>query len=188
MAPRSRSAASMLDDPDVDPDAFHRGYSKEERQRRRLAEKEKERGIRDKLGSIGGGIGADYMRKQSSTFSQQNSSSQPEAPPPPDAASLGLLAAKGKSTSIHLSPIKRKRKDNGSFSSNVEVGAARGWGEGLSKDLAKMREGVSLTGLQPVKKKTRFVTAKGIREAGRESLGGPDLDAGNDDDDDLDII
>jgi minichromosome maintenance protein 10 len=47
--------------------------------------------------------------------------------------------------------------------------------------------------LQPVKKKTRFVTEKGIREAGRESFGGEvakavanDLD--DDSDDDLDIV
>ena len=46
---------------------------------------------------------------------------------------------------------------------------------------------------QPVRKKTRFVTEKGIREAGRESLGGEvakiaatHLD--DDDDDDLDIV
>ena len=54
-----------------------------------------------------------------------------------------------------------------------------------------MKNGESL---QPVKKKTRFVTEKGIREAGRESFGGEvakavanDLDE-DDDDDDLDIV
>ena len=61
------------------------------------------------------------------------------------------------------------------------------------KDLNRMREGQRL---EPVKKKTRFVTSKGIREAGRESFGGEviggqkmvELDDDDDDDDDLDII
>jgi minichromosome maintenance protein 10 len=62
-----------------------------------------------------------------------------------------------------------------------------------------MKDGESL---QPVKKKTRFVTAKGIREAGRESFGGDLPSAGDvgaakgrnamieddDDSDDLDIV
>ena len=42
-------------------------------------------------------------------------------------------------------------------------------------------------------KKTRFITAKGIKEAGRDSLGGPTetmlkTNNNDDDDDDLDII
>jgi minichromosome maintenance protein 10 len=64
-----------------------------------------------------------------------------------------------------------------------------GWGSNLTKELGRMKNGENL---QPVKKKTRFVTEKGIREAGRESFGGEvakaaahDLD---DDDDDLDIV
>jgi minichromosome maintenance protein 10 len=65
-----------------------------------------------------------------------------------------------------------------------------GWGSNLTKELGRMKNGENL---QPVKKKTRFVTEKGIREAGRESFGGEvakavanDLD--DDDDDDLDIV
>lgn len=59
-----------------------------------------------------------------------------------------------------------------------------------------MRDGESF---QPVRKKTRFVTAKGIREAGRESFGGDAVistavttnvvnNNDDDDDDDLDIV
>lgn len=53
-----------------------------------------------------------------------------------------------------------------------------------------MKDGESL---QPVKKKTRFITEKGIREAGRESIGGEAAKAAindlvDDDSDDLEII
>jgi minichromosome maintenance protein 10 len=51
-----------------------------------------------------------------------------------------------------------------------------------------MKNGESL---QPVRKKTRFVTEKGIREAGRESFGGQMANTAaslDDDDDDLDIV
>ena len=73
-----------------------------------------------------------------------------------------------------------------------------GWGSDLTKQLGKMKNGenVSKEGQPPVKKKTRFVTEKGIREAGRESFGGEvvgktPLGGGNDSndsDDDLDIV
>lgn len=74
---------------------------------------------------------------------------------------------------------------------------ALGWGTSLSTKLARMKDGEKLDGstshgeniqrafarveaakertssTSPVRKKTRFVTEKGIREAGRESLGEP---------------
>ncbi|KAJ3945387.1 uncharacterized protein N0V96_005419 [Colletotrichum fioriniae] len=64
-----------------------------------------------------------------------------------------------------------------------------GWGGNLKDKLAKMKEGEKLNSDKPpVRKKTRFVTEKGIREAGRESLG-MDLPQAvsfeDDDDDDL---
>ncbi|KAI1166155.1 hypothetical protein F5B18DRAFT_607505 [Nemania serpens] len=72
---------------------------------------------------------------------------------------------------------------------------ALGWGGGLKDKLARMKEGENLRGTlgdgnastketetpsgadkdrnrSPARKKTRFITEKGIREAGRESLGG----------------
>ena len=177
-----RSTANMLDDVDFDPDAFHRGSSKEERITRRILAQEKERELAKKLGDTGGGLGADYMRKKNSNSSHpdpRDSGSQ-VAEPPPDAAALGLLSSKGKD--IQLSPIKRKRANTASSS------AAMGWGGNLSKELGRMKNGESL---QPVKKRTRFVTEKGIREAGRESFGGEAVKAAVielDDDDDLDIV
>ncbi|GAB1315930.1 hypothetical protein MFIFM68171_06140 [Madurella fahalii] len=102
--------------------------------------------------------------------------------------------------------------------------AALGWGSVLKDKLGRMKEGERLDGRRvinmntgigaavsaaasngavaargdksPVRKKTRFVTDKGIREAGRDSLGEP-LSAGiqsrrqvvlDDDDDDDDLI
>ncbi|ORY62653.1 uncharacterized protein BCR38DRAFT_475958 [Pseudomassariella vexata] len=86
-----------------------------------------------------------------------------------------------------------------------------GWGNPLKDKLTRMKEGEKLDGSaapstmqtsfrdktkdkveQPARKKTRFVTAKGIREAGRESLGG-ELCKGDrmvdlDDDDELVIL
>ncbi|KAG0649784.1 DNA replication licensing factor mcm10 [Hyphodiscus hymeniophilus] len=183
-----RSAASLLDDADYDPDAFHRGSTKEERMNRRVLEKEKERELERKLAGMGSGAGADYARKRvtSPSSSQQVdlSGSNQDAEPPPDAAALGLLD--GKASDVQLSPIKRKRAHT-TLSS-----AAVGWGGNLSKELGRMKDGESL---QPIKKKTRFVTERGIREAGRESIGGDAVKAAastllnddNDDDDDLEI-
>ncbi|KAI1118350.1 hypothetical protein F5Y14DRAFT_400109 [Nemania sp. NC0429] len=77
--------------------------------------------------------------------------------------------------------------------------AGLGWGGGLKDKLTRMKEGERLRGTlrdanpketevpsgadkdrnrSPARKKTRFVTEKGIREAGRESLGG-ELAAGD---------
>jgi minichromosome maintenance protein 10 len=176
-----RSTVGMLDDVDFDPDAFHRGSTKEERMTRQLLAKEKETDLKKKLYQMGNGLGADYMRG-SSDFDPRSSNFENDAPPPPDATSLGLRSTKA--NDVALSPIKRKRINT------VSSSAAIGWGGNLTKELGRMKNGESM---QPVKKKTRFVTEKGIREAGRESFGGEvakavidDLD--EDDDDDLDIV
>jgi len=179
-----RSTASMLDDVDYDADAFHRG-SKEERITKQILAKEKERELAKKLGGgMGTGLGADYMRKKTAQVDPtSNNSSEMHAEPPPDAAALGLL--NGKAMDMQLGPIKRKRTNT------VSSSAAVGWGGNLTKELGRMKNGESL---QPIQKKTRFVTEKGIREAGRESFGGDavkvsvnDFDD-DDDDDDLDIV
>lgn len=180
------SAANLLDEVDVDPDAFHRGMSKEERLRRQLAATEKEKNIARRLAKVGGGIGADYMRMQDRSNHVSSDTIDEPTAPPPDANALGLLGTKGRE--LHLSPIKRKRPGTNTPTAST----AMGWGSDLTKELGRMKDGERL---QPVKKKTRFVTAKGIREAGRESFG-PDMaiqapavdNNDDDDDDDLDII
>ncbi|CZR60996.1 related to replication protein CDC23 [Phialocephala subalpina] len=178
-----KSAANLLDDVDYDPDAFHRGSTKEERMTRRILAQEKERDLAKKLGAMGGGLGADYMRRKDPSSHPDPSSSLASSDTiASDAASLGLLG--GKAEDVALSPIKRKRTNTMSGTS------AMGWGSDLTTKLGKMKDGENL---QPVKKKTRFVTEKGIREAGRESFGGEAVraavdDLDDDDDDDLDIV
>ncbi|TGO26322.1 hypothetical protein BPAE_0062g00440 [Botrytis paeoniae] len=136
-----RSAVSLLDDVDFDPDAFHRGSTKEDRMTKQLLAQEKERELGRKLGMMGGGLGADYMKRRNPVqLNPQNTRNGERELSPPDARKLGLIGTK---PSVRLSPINKRKRVN-------TIGG--------------------------VKKKTRFVTAKGIREAGRESLGGPELD------------
>lgn len=97
---------------------------------------------------------------------------------------------------------KRPESSQSGASSTLTTGGdlvagrlALGWGTSLSTKLARMKDGEKLDGstsqgqdiakafarveaakertTSPVRKKTRFVTEKGIREAGRESLGEP---------------
>ena len=158
---------------------------KAQRMRQRLAEKEKERELQKQLANLGGGLGAEYMRLGSGSQQSQRQESEPDLwqlEPRPDAKELGLLG--GKASDMSLGPAKRKRTGTDSTTSSAAVG----WGGQLTKELGRMKDGEKL---QPVKKKTRFVTAKGIREAGRESFGGDAakvLFDNDDDDDDLEII
>ncbi|PQE06479.1 hypothetical protein CJF32_00002373 [Rutstroemia sp. NJR-2017a WRK4] len=213
-----RSAVNLLDDVDFDPDAFHRGSSKEERLTKQLLAQEKERELGRKLGMMGGGLGADYMKRRNQTLpnTQQTEGNRSREPtPPPDSRTLGLS---GRGTNVQLSPIHKRKRANtvsSSFSSTDSAptvarptkssmrnpSAGLGWGNNLSKELTNMREGRTLMRQRetkemapPVKKKTRFVTDKGIREAGRESIGGELVEKmigganDNDDDDDLWIV
>ncbi|KAI9844743.1 MAG: hypothetical protein M1837_005276 [Sclerophora amabilis] len=183
-----RSTAALLDDDDVDPDIFHRGSTKEERLRRRLAEQEREREIGRKLGEIGNGMGGAYLKAAQAEVSgtrQIGPDGATNEADPVDAQSLGLTG--GEAASVRLSPMKRKR---GQASSSSAPGM--GWGSAYMKGLPK--SGVQAKEKatdQPAKKKTRFITANGIREAGRESFGMPSSLVGagaGDDDDDLDIV
>ncbi|OTA54181.1 hypothetical protein K449DRAFT_339032 [Hypoxylon sp. EC38] len=107
-----------------------------------------------------------------------------EEKPDLDAKSLGLVRPKGQEPRMHLSPVKRKRSENSSLTSTFTSTSATasshtrnskpalGWGGNLKDKLARMKEGERLRSMRsPARKKTRFVTPKGIREAGRESLG-----------------
>ncbi len=160
-----RTAADLLDDEDVNPDAFHRGTSKAERLRRQLAQREKERDIARKLGETGNGIGQEYLRLANSGPSGPSDGLGASgggdglSSAPTDAGSLGLLG--NKAESVSLSPMKRKRSMGG---------------VGVGDDSVKMA------------KKTRFVTARGIREAGRESIGIVAGGIAEDGDDGLDIV
>ncbi|KAI9644693.1 hypothetical protein NHQ30_006719 [Ciborinia camelliae] len=137
-----RSAVNLLDDVDFDPDAFHRGSTKEDRMTRQLLAQEKERELGRKLGMMGGGLGADYMKRRNPVQPnpQDIKNNMDREPSPPDAKKLGLIGTK---PSIRLSPINKRKRAN------------------------------AIGGL---KKKTRFVTAKGIREAGSDSFIDVELD------------
>lgn len=182
-ATKSMSAAALID-------GVADRKEREEALKRRLIAKEKEAKIMQALSKSGSGTGQEYMRKAgrmagtvSSTASSASLSQQQQSQstiveddkPPPDARSLGLLLPRGDaSRSIHLSPIKRKRADSSQSSRSGGTVSALGWGGSLKDKLARMKEGEKLVreeAASPMKKKTRFVTSKGIREAGRESLG-----------------
>lgn len=146
------SAAQLLDA----EGGIERGGSKEERVRKRLAEREKESEIAKKLGEGGNGAGSEYLRLRIGGEASAKDA-DPQAADPVDALSLGLLGNKARN--VKLSPIKKKRK-------------------------------VSAPSVDGSRKKTRFVTDRGIKEAGRESVGGDIAmeDAGNDDDDGLEVV
>ncbi|RFU77104.1 minichromosome maintenance 10 [Trichoderma arundinaceum] len=185
---RGHTAADLIDGKDRDPSDRK---DKAEFLRRSMEAKEKEREMMKKLGQIGNAAGREYMQRSGSQASaglapSSMSSSQQlfNAADPftdPGRPDLGLL---DKARDIHLSPVKRKRTGSSqtgrltrsnSINSNSTTQsrpAGFGWGGALKEKLSSMKDGEKLKPEQPpLRKKTRFVTEKGIREAGRESLG-----------------
>ncbi|KAI9841576.1 MAG: hypothetical protein M1838_003507 [Thelocarpon superellum] len=129
------SAARLLDDVDIDPDAFHRGTSKEERLRRRLAERERERDIARRLGETGHGAGSTYLGAPFAGGSSTNPSSTSgtdQAPNP-----LILSPSKHNAASVRLSPIRssRKRRREGARDDDEAVG----WGGAFRRGLPNQR-------------------------------------------------
>ncbi|UNI18239.1 hypothetical protein JDV02_004518 [Purpureocillium takamizusanense] len=214
-ASRSFSAADLIDGKDRAP-ADRK--EKAEFLKRNLEAKEKEREMMKQLGKVGNAAGREYMQRagekkagnaapSSSSRAALAASETAGELPKLDAASLGLHS---KDRAIHLSPIKRKRPESSQAGSTAgsargsgaaAAGGGFGWGSNLRDKLSSMKDGQKLHtqksgSKSPVRKKTRFVTEKGIREAGRESLG---LDAASadlaarqlsldDDDDDDELI
>lgn len=195
-ASRSFSAADLIDGKDRAP-----ADSKEKKEflKRSLEAKEKEREMMKTLGRIGNAAGKEYMQhggQKNGNDPAPGTSSQANADEASklDPLSLGLHS---KDRMIHLSPIKRKRLQSSQASSTVSSAksSAYGWGGSLKNKLSSMKDGEKLhkgaKSKSPVRKKTRFVTEKGIREAGRESLG---MDMSqrqvslDDDDDELVIV
>ena len=161
-----RSAASLLD---AEGGAEARGGSREERIRKRLAERAREKEIARKLGEGGNGIGSDYLRlkaekpKRAGSLGEAKSGNDAVAETW-DAKTLGLLG--NRAVDVQLSPVRRGEKRK----------AATGDGGGMEP---------------PRSKKTRFVTDQGIKIAGRESLGAAVCEVARDgdgDEDDLDIV
>ncbi|KAI1429891.1 hypothetical protein F5Y12DRAFT_343183 [Xylaria sp. FL1777] len=105
---------------------------------------------------------------------------------------IHLSPVKRKRVESSLSSRSSSRLGSTANSSSASGAAALGWGGSLKDKLARMKEGQKLHATNgaandsgngtlsgtdkgrhqsPARKKTRFVTEKGIREAGRESLG-----------------
>jgi minichromosome maintenance protein 10 len=185
---RGHTASDLIDGKDRDPSDRK---DKAEFLRRNMEAKEKEREMMKKLGQLGNSAGREYMQRSGSrgdaslapggmSSSQQifNAADPFTEPGRPD---IGLL---DKARDIHLSPVKRKRtgssqtgsltRSNSSNSNSTTYSkpSGFGWGGALKDKLSSMKEGEKLKPEQPpLRKKTRFVTEKGIREAGRESFG-----------------
>jgi minichromosome maintenance protein 10 len=205
----NRSTAALLDDDDVDPDAFHRGTSRQERLRRRIVERDREREIARKLGENGGGMGSEYLRAR--TADGKNAGDATNGAPTSTSERDVQAITGGRAEDIRLSPIKRKRDAGQASGSASATSTGAGWnlknvGSMLRKEATAVATTPSLrsahdTIKEPVRKRTRFVTEKGIREAGRESFGGAVAVVGDEvmrdavgedgddgDDDDLDIV
>ena len=163
-----RGAASLLDDDSLGA----RGMNREELTRRRLAEREREKEVARKLGEGGHGLGGEYLRLRSDNGPNRDFQEKEggfAAQDGVDAGSLGLLGNRARE--VKLSPLKKKRRN--------EEGVVGGNGTGTEMGTGR--------------KKTRFVTPNGIREAGRESFGAEDGIVGKtveeeDDEDDLNIV
>jgi minichromosome maintenance protein 10 len=199
IAPRPGGATTLID---RDEQSWERGASREERFRKQLADKEKERELAKKLGQMGeGSTGGDYLKlkgsdtpnlpARGSMFPGSSSMLRPELSKETDFRSL----LNRKADDVSLASSKRKRIASGksSASNNNPIG----WGIANKRGLLSPTKDTTsaLRGARepsPAKKKARLLLPdKGIREPGRESLGGLDVGliaAMDEDDDDLEVI
>ncbi|GAD99123.1 DNA replication protein, putative [Paecilomyces variotii No. 5] len=174
---RGQSAASLIDadDPFLAAGMAGRGKdNKAERLRRRLVEQQNERNIK-KLVTSGAatGIGGEYLRARVSE-NRPSSSSRSDSSTPASIMSRDDKGVTPASSDFNLSGLRAQ---------DVRLGPKKRAHDGDKPS--------------NVVKKTRFITPKGIREAGRDSLRGTsELNSlaktsnndDYDDDDELDII
>ena len=171
-------------------------------------------------GSIGADYLRARQTTTTTTTSSSTRSSQEKALfEKPSASDLGLLG--NKATSIRLSPAKDRKRHFGTAAISSTGKEAMGWGgaktwgllqpktskfgspergqktmSGQATAAANLPRGAirprSQDGSASPKKRARFALEQGIREPGRESLGGVAVAAAaiddDDDDDDLDIV
>ncbi|KAF2665801.1 hypothetical protein BT63DRAFT_482697 [Microthyrium microscopicum] len=186
------STTRLLDDNDADVNAWQRGMSREDMQRKRAKAIAKEKELGRKLSELGSSAGAEYLRPRASDGSAGVKSSQSVmAPPEPvDALSLGLLGKKAED--VVLASKRKRGPDSGSANS-----APMGWGGHSKRGLMLSREKSPLKSARrdpevaSPKKKARFMLAdKGLREPGRESLGNvkPPTKDDSSSDDGLEIV
>ncbi|KAF2464719.1 uncharacterized protein BDR25DRAFT_346527 [Lindgomyces ingoldianus] len=197
IAPGAGGAARLLDE----DDSWERGASRAELHRKRLAEKEKERELAKKLGEIGSGVGSDYMKVKgvdTSSLPAKYDAHLTDSGGTTEKSALyddplGLVGKRA--DDVSLAPVKRKRMLSGKSTASSEP---VGWGGAFKRGLllspkkdtpSSAREARETS---PMKKKARLLLPeKGIREPGRDSIGGLDvglLAAMDEDDDDLEVI
>lgn len=212
---QDQGAARALD---KDDQGFERGGSREERHRRQLAAKEKERDLAKRLGEMGEGTtGGDYLKRRvdpsavlSTTTSQELANARQNKATASDFRDL--LTRKAADVSLNrkasgsLIPSKRKHS-TASKATAASASEPVGWGGAHKRGLvlspqkarplspSKSRPDSAMRGTRagsPAKKKARLLLPeKGIREPGRESLGVLDVGliaAMDDDDDDLEVV
>ncbi|OAL00221.1 hypothetical protein IQ06DRAFT_293625 [Phaeosphaeriaceae sp. SRC1lsM3a] len=174
------------------------GVSRQERHRKQLAEREKERELAKRLGAMGEGTtGGHYLKMKSADPgtlpTNSGSSTQTGSQKQTDQDFSSLLNRKAED--VVLAPTKRKRIASGkSAASSEPVGWSGAFKSGLllspTKNTTSAMRGTREA--SPAKKKARLLLPdKGIREPGRESLGGLDVGliaAMDEDDDDLEIV
>lgn len=202
IAPRPGGAAKLLD---RENQSWERGASREEKFRKQLAEKEKEKELAKKLGTMGqGSTGGEYMKiKGTDTqnlpvrgITSSRDSLATNQAKPVDNDFRGLLNRKA--NDVSLAPVyKRKRTlSTKSTASSAPVG----WSGANKRSVLlppqkslEPRPSLVRRESSPTKKRARLLLPeKGIREPGRDSLGG--LDVGliaamdMDDDDDLEVV
>jgi minichromosome maintenance protein 10 len=210
------NATRLLDDNDADVNAWQRGCSREEWERKKQKERDKEAELARKLGEMGSGAGRAYLlargtasgesssaaaiaNGRASSLRPPSSSASTLAPTPADAQSLGLLGKRAQDVSFAAAGNKRKR----GFGCDP-VSEPMGWGGAGKRGLlfedqkvfdAKLpvKSTLKEPGQTSPKKNARFeIEGKGIRLPGRDSLGGA-VEAGRrkielDSDDDLEIV
>jgi minichromosome maintenance protein 10 len=209
-----KSAANLFDGEDR---ASVESLTAEEGSRKRIAAAQRERDLAKKLESMGGSVGADYLRARQTTTitttSSTRSSQEKTVFEKPSASELGLLG--NNASSIRLSPAKDRKRHFGTAAISSAGTEALGWGGakkyGLllpkAKKFGSPERGqttlksqppqpsrssirpISQDGSSSPRKRARFALERGIREPGRESLG--TTAAGgrviDDDDDDDDL-
>ena len=199
IAPRPGGSAQLID---RDEQSWERGASREERFRKQLAAKEKERELAKKLGTMGdGSTGGDYLKLKGADtpnlpargdmFPGSSLRAGPEKSADNDFRSL----LNRKAEDVTLASTKRKRIASGKSTASSEP---MGWGGAFKRGMLPSPTKEPNSALRnpretsPAKKKARLLLPdKGIREPGRESLGGLDVGliaAMDEDDDDLEVI
>lgn len=208
-----KSAANIFDGEDK---ASIESLTADEASRRRIAAAQRERDLAKKLESMGGSVGADYLRARqttsTTTTTSTRSSQEQTIFEKPSASELGLLG--NKATAIRLSPAKDRKRHFGTAAISSAGTEALGWGGAKKYGLLQPKanrigspeRGQTTLNTQPQpprsairpmsqdsstspRKRARFALERGIREPGRESLGtiAAGGRAADDDDDDDDL-